>query len=161
MHSGNNGTSHRCHGATVSQMESPSGPVPFIVVGVDGSASSVTALRYAAAEARLRAAELHAVGAYVYSDSGQEAERATRRVNEAVDAALTNDVRLRREEVLVQVHEGAVPEVLHRASEGALLLVVGADARGILGRLVEGSVLPAMTHHVHVPTVIVPSDWQA
>ena len=144
----------------MSQPQSPSGPVPFIVVGVDGSASSVTALRYAAAEARLRAAALHAVGVYVYSDSGQEAQRATRRVNEAVNAALTDDASLRRDEVLVQVHEGAVPDVLHRASKGALLLVVGADARGVLGHLVEGSVLPAMTHHVHVPTVIVPNEWR-
>lgn len=137
-----------------------SGTAPFIVVGVDGSASSVTALRYAAAEARLRGAALHGVGVYIYDDSGREAERATQLVNGAVAAARESGDAW-PDEVTVTVEEGAVPEVLHRASTHALLLVVGADAHGFLGRLIEGSVLPAMTHHVHVPTVIVPTDWRA
>ncbi len=127
--------------------------------GLDGSASSITALHYAAAEAHLRDASLRVVGVYIYDDSAQEAERATQRVNDAVHAA--------RElgcpwpgEVDVTVHEGAVPDVLHRAASNAVLLVLGADGQGLLGRFIAGSVLPAMTHHVNVPTVIVPLDWR-
>lgn len=136
------------------------GARPFILVGVDGSASSVTALRYAAAEARLRGAAVHAVGVYIYGDSGNEAERATQLVTHAVAAA--RDIGgWWPEQVSVSAHEGPVPEVLHRLSRHAVLLVVGANAHGVLGRLIEGSVLPAMTRHVHVPTVIVPTDWHA
>lgn len=134
------------------------GTAPFVVVGVDGSASAVTALRYAAAEARLRGAALQAVGVYIYGDSGQEAERATQLVNIAVATARESGGSW-PDEVIITVYEGAVPEVLHRVSTHAVLLIVGADAHGVLGRLIEGSVLPAMTHHVHVPTVIVPTDW--
>lgn len=135
------------------------GTAPFLVVGVDGSASSVTALRYAAAEARLRGAALHAVGVYIYADSGQEAEQATQLVNDAVATARESGGSW-PDEVTITVYEGAVPDVLHRASTHAVLLIVGADAHGFIGRLIQGSVLPAMTHHVHVPTVIVPTHWR-
>jgi len=135
------------------------GTSPLIVVGVDGSDSSVTALRYAAAEARLRGAALHAIGVYIYGDSGEQAEQASQLVNAAVATARESGDPW-PDEVTVTVYEGAVPDVLHRASTDAVLLVVGADAHGVLGRLIKGSVLPKMTHHVHVPTVIVPTHWR-
>ena len=134
------------------------GTRPLVVVGVDGSDSSVTALRYAAAEARLRGAALHAVGVYIYGDSLEQAEQASRLLNAAVDTAREAGDPW-PDEVTLTVREGAVPDVLHRASTDAVLLVVGADAHGLLGRLIQGSVLPKMTHHVHVPTVIVPTHW--
>src|SRR5919107_5537563 len=53
------------HGAVLWQ-----GAASRVVVGVDGSADSVTALRFAAAEARLRGGELHVVHAWLDTVSG-------------------------------------------------------------------------------------------
>ena len=131
-----------------------------VVVGVDGSPASVTAVLYAVAEARLRGARVRAVSAYGYSDSGREAEIATTRAQQSIDRArLAAGDRWPDDEPDVQVAEGPVAEVLHAASRDAVLLVVGADPHGLLGRVLEGSVLPTLTWHVHVPTVIVPLDW--
>jgi len=73
-----------------------------VVIGVDGSAGSITALRFAAEEARLRGTTLHVVGAWEvpatayagaaggvgagFAELGAELEA---RTLEAIDTALT------------------------------------------------------------------------
>ncbi|MCW2622749.1 MAG: universal stress protein [Frankiales bacterium] len=129
-----------------------------VAVGVDGSASSVTALRYAVEEARHRGGRLRVIGVYPYDDAGLEAQRETKAVEAALaEVGLAADVAAGRVEVvLVQGRPGAA---LAEASAGAALLVVGAEAHSLLGRLVKGSVLPGLVQHVRVPTLVVPTGW--
>src|SRR5919202_2507591 len=109
-----------------------------IVVGVDGSAGSVLAVRWAATEARLRDAELRVVAAYhrqpsgLHVTAGRQAhpvadENASAVVHEAVTEARSNapDVEVRG----VALPGYAVPVLLHAAEEAALL-VVGARGEG-------------------------------
>jgi len=77
------------------------------------------------------------VGLYIYGDSGEQAEQATQLVNVAVATARESGGSW-PDEVTITVYEGAVPDVLHRASTHAGLLIVGADAHGVFGRLIQG-----------------------
>ena len=139
-------------------------------MGVDGSAGSVQALTWAAAEARLRGAPLTVVhawhqaspvafgGGYIGTPMLYDAElfeKAAQQVlDEAVDAVDTTDLAGPIRRTLIQ--DGA-SAALVEASSGAALLVVGArGVGGFLGLLV-GSVTTQVTHHASCPVVVVPA----
>lgn len=139
-----------------------------IVVGVDGSAGSAEALRFALAEAKLRGAKLKAVTAwtltYVAAPIGMMApideglipelhENARLVLEKAVDDALgvTPGV-----EVEQSVLEGTPAQVLVEAAQGADLLVVGTRGHGGFTGLLLGSVSQQAAHHAPCPVVIVP-----
>lgn len=149
-----------------------------IVVGVDGSDESARALRWAAVEARLRAATLVPVYAYDYNPSWQvygyaeaavavptpdqaeaEAMEADRRAEGLLDAALrevaddTAGVAVRPETVA----DRRATQVLVERSKAADLLVVGSRGRGGFAGLVLGSVSQQCAQHAACPVVIVPS----
>ena len=137
-----------------------------VVVGVDGSPGSVTALRFALEEARLRGTTLHVVGAWqvpalAYAEGagasmGDLGAELNTGAGKAIDDTLDGvDVR----DVPVEQHvlEGHPARVLLDAGAGADLLVVGSRGLGGFARMMLGSVGQEVTHHATCPTVIVPT----
>ena len=153
-----------------------------VVVGVDGSAGARDALRWAAAEARLREARLRVVHAsasgffgssgpgYGYPYIGGSAETAPR--------AGFSDLRRAAEELLEdaiagvetdvdglqierRVVAGDPADVLVRAVSERDLLVVGSRGHGGFAGLLLGSVSQRCAHHAPCPVVIVRSKKPA
>jgi len=139
-----------------------------IVVGVDGSAGSRAALRWAHAEAQLRGATLEAVTVWQLpvmawlpafgampppEDLSGEAER-------ALVATLAEEGVSSTEEVPVVsvVAEGAAAAALLDAADDADLLVVGSRGHGGFTELLLGSVSHQCVSHAPCPVVVVRSD---
>ena len=99
-----------------------------IVVGVDHCGASVTALRWAAAQARLRHTHLHVVHAWQPPGSRSQAEDVLRDLLAEAFAALPAGV----EQLAVQASPA---EALVAASHGAALLVLGSHVRGAFGEI--------------------------
>lgn len=133
-----------------------------IVVGVDGSAGSKEALRWAELQARRTDAELDAVIAWEYPAffgwapvSPDDVDFA-KVAEETLAAAVTEVVGRQWPSWLhTQVIEGYPPEVLVRAGEGAALLVVGCRGYGVLADALLGSVSTYCVHHATVPVTVI------
>ena len=132
-----------------------------IVVGVDGSGSSVLALRWAAHYAAQLAARLEVVMAWEYPASIGWATIAP-------DWSPADDVR----EVLAEsaraafgdqwpagmqfdVREGGAAKVLLEACQGATMLVVGSRGHGGFAGLLLGSVSANVAEHAPCPVLII------
>jgi nucleotide-binding universal stress UspA family protein len=137
-----------------------------IVVGVDGSEPSRRALSWAAHQARLTGASLHAVIAWGYPTLygwGPEypyvdfAEIAGKTLEQAVaDVVRPGEEIDVRQSVLVGHPAAALIDV----SRDAQLLVVGSRGHGgVVGALL-GSVSQYCAHHAHCPVVIVRADTE-
>ena len=134
-----------------------------VVVGVDGSAPSKAALRWALRQASLTGADVRAVGAWefpaFYSWEGgpmppEDFEQASRTaLNDAVDEAL------REQEYPVRIHReivhGHSAQVLLDQSAEADLLVVGSRGHGSFYGALLGSVSQQCAQHSTCPVVIV------
>ncbi|ROP35081.1 universal stress protein [Saccharothrix texasensis] len=134
-----------------------------IVVGVDGSPVSRTALRWAVEEAKLRGCAVEAVLAW-HVDYGMvigpvsatvaagidrdEVRESYRRVLDDVVAEVGPEVR-------AVLAEGDAREVLTKASEHAALLVVGSRGAGPIREVLLGSVSSHCVHHATCPVVVV------
>ncbi len=139
--------------------------VAVIVVGVDGSPASTRALRWAADEARLRAATLRVVNAwsYPYRDgeiahlSGQVAYNALGRqsAEQAMDSALRGIADVEVVTVECRVVEAQPAQALLEAAQDADLLVVGSRGRGGFSGMLLGSVSHQCALHAPCPVVIV------
>ena len=135
-----------------------------IVVGVDGSSTSVQALRWAADEAKRRGATVDVVHAWNYPYVGELAAMAARHVDRenieqearsvlstsVEEAGLPSDVVMER--ILV---EGNPAAALVLRAAGADLLVLGSRGRGGFAGLLLGSVSQQCAHHAACPVVIV------
>ena len=141
-----------------------------IVVGIDGSAESHRALRWALAQARCYDAQVEVIHVYSYTlpdvpDSAvgrpelvdeviaAAERRAGRVVEEAIAAAgeLAHDV-----EVAPNVIRGREPaEHILRAAEDAHLLVVGSRGVGGFARLLLGSVSKKCLDHARCTVMVV------
>jgi nucleotide-binding universal stress UspA family protein len=156
-----------------------------IIVGVDGSAGSEAALRWALAEARLRGSRvrvLHAfqVPALTYADIGMGAPASATRAGlaediERVRAAVEAESRKEVDEVLgrlggdvtngveleLDIVDGPAAQVLLEASRDAELLVVGSRGRGGFVGLLLGSVSQQCAQHPPCPVVIHPAPEEA
>jgi nucleotide-binding universal stress UspA family protein len=148
-------------------MTKPANSTPRrIVVGVDGSPSSLDALRWAVHEAEITGDTVEAVIAWHYSmaaggygwapmalesdiDLRPVAEKA---LAEAVDKAAGPD---RTVTVGQRVVEGNASTVLTDASADADLLVVGSRGHGTFTDALIGSVSQNCAHHAKCPVVIV------
>jgi len=138
--------------------------VGTIVVGVDGSASSVEALRFAAREARLRGATLHAVtawhipgvaygGGFAPSVNVRSFES---NAQESLDGALAKLGEEREGvSIVLKVREGHPAHVLAEEARGADMLVVGSRGHGGFTGLLLGSVSQQCAHHAPCPVAIV------
>ncbi|MFE2721846.1 universal stress protein [Kitasatospora sp. NPDC059327] len=138
-----------------------------ILVGIDGSAPSKAALRWAVGQAVLTGAAVQAVAAWEYPslygwlvpmvDDGFE--RAARRTLTAeVDEVAGRDRPVEIEESLVLGHAA---EVLLELAEDADLLVLGSRGRGTFARTLLGSVSARCAVHGSCPVVIVRADGTA
>jgi nucleotide-binding universal stress UspA family protein len=141
-----------------------------ILVGVDGSAESESAVQWAAREAAMRGAPLmlmHIIGpvmiswstgpylaaALQWQDDNAEAiiERARQVVQDSVDPARLPSVR-------TEIRKEGVAGSLIEASEHAQMVVMGTRGMGALGRALLGSVSTSVLHYGHGPVVIVHAD---
>jgi nucleotide-binding universal stress UspA family protein len=139
-----------------------------IVVGVDGSAGSRAALRWAHEEARLRGASLEVVTVWQFpvmtslpafgampppEDMSGEAEANLLRSLAAEGIASGDDVA-----VTTVVAEGAAAPALLDAATDAELLVVGSRGHGGFTGLLLGSVSQQCVSHGPCPVVVVRAD---
>ena len=153
----------RCSVAVVRSSPSPatrSASGPRIVVGLDGSAGSDGALRWALREAVERSALVEAVYAWQFPPVGSfvvtPVEGYEALAAGIVESARANAARWEpgvRLEVSSRV--GAAVPVLLRSSEEADLLVVGARGRGGFHELLVGSVGQQCANHSSCPVVVV------
>lgn len=138
-----------------------------IVVGVDGSAPSRAALRWAVEEARLREAELEVVHGWQYPnvyagaapfsafafDVGELEAAAKKELDEIVSEVDARGLAAPIRQTLVS---GVPAWGLIDAAKDADLLVVGSRGRGGFAGLLLGSVSQQVAHHAPCPLVIVP-----
>jgi nucleotide-binding universal stress UspA family protein len=140
---------------------------PRIVVGIDGSKSSVSALRWAIRQAGLTGAAVDAVIAWHYPDLAASGygmaavafespgfrESAAKIVADAISSATldrASDVPVR-----ARVAQGRAAQVLLDASAGASLLVVGSRGHGGFAGALLGSVSQHCVQHALCPVVVV------
>ena len=133
-----------------------------IIVGIDGSENSRTALRWAAAEARLRAAHLKILTAYSWTwpdefDGLSELpEGLGQRFEEVASEAIAE---ARVLEPGVEVTGAAVPgdpaAALLEAGRTAAMVVVGNRGHGGFASLLLGSVSQQVATHAAGPVVVV------
>jgi nucleotide-binding universal stress UspA family protein len=136
-----------------------------IVVGVDGSEESRSALEWALAEAEAHGASVVAVTAWhlpvgvAMEGAGWHPELFDERLEEEarqrLDAALRS-VPDRPVEVTPVVQMGNAAQVLLAHAADADLLVVGARGHGGFTGLLLGSVSQQCATHATCPTVIIP-----
>ena len=139
-----------------------------IVVGVDGSAASDEALRWAAGEARRNGDRIVAVNAWSYpvmiggvfaASSGFDAGFddlevwAKQTLADSVHRVMGDHNRIGVEEV---VTHGSAAQVLLELAQDADLLVVGTSGHGTVAGLVLGSISLHCATHATCPVVLVP-----
>ncbi len=133
-----------------------------IVVGVDGSESSIGALRRAARIADALDLSIEAVTTWEYpitgdsdyyypADDWSPESDAQRIAAEAVATAFPDGKPARLSSVTI---EGASGRVLIERSEGAFLLVVGSRGHGGFAGLLLGSVSQACAQHARCPVLV-------
>ncbi len=141
-----------------------------IVVGVDGSALSVAALRWALDEASLRHVGVHVVLAWAMPPvMGMAPVLSPSEVDFHAAAEAQLDAILSEQDVTAEGRPGDSPltrEVVERspargllaaADAGASLLVVGSRGHGGFAGLLLGSVSQQCVAHAHCPVVVVHS----
>lgn len=142
---------------------------PTIVVGVDGTAASLTALRWAADEARQRGAGLLVVRTWDPQFSAPYAAPADEwtRAQQCADAGAGLCAQLDAvfgpqlpDGVSSELTQGIAERVLVDRSAGAGLLVLGSVAAPLLGGRTIGSVVRACLRRAHCPVVVVSAEEQ-
>lgn len=136
-----------------------------IVVGVDGSAPSVEATRWAAAEAVLHHRPLHLVHAYAWPGATVAfaapvygwTEATAREQADAIVAEAVAAARAAAADVVVTGHSvfGPIAQTLVDLSRDASLVVVGDRGHGGFASLLLGSVASAVAAHASSPVTVV------
>ncbi len=141
-----------------------------IVVGIDGSPGSRTALAWAMTQARLTGATIEAIAAWQesvmplgsgypvgetgYLDGRSVAEVAQKIADDTV-AAVTAELG-EPADVRTRTVMGHPAQVLAEAAVGAQLLVVGSRGHGTFAGMLLGSVSQHCVQHAPCPVVVVP-----
>lgn len=163
----------------------PGAAMGTIVVGVDGSAGSDAALRWALEEAGLRGSRVRVVHAYQspelsYVEAGfgaggvmgarafdENAEAVHRAVETEAGELIENTLRRVRPdageslEIEAAAIAGSAAQTLIESARGAELLVVGSRGRGGFSGLLLGSVSQQCAQHPPCPVVILPPVSEA
>ncbi|WP_371675443.1 universal stress protein [Streptomyces sp. NBC_01276] len=149
----------RCPVVVVGDAEHISQQPPYVVAGIDGSASATAALGFAFDEADLRGAGLRVICVWqpplIMPDDEEVALRAQRTLLSEATAGLSEkypDVHVTHE-----VLTGHPVEELARAAEHALSVVVGRRGRGGYTGMRIGSVVHGLLHRAHCPVITVPT----
>jgi nucleotide-binding universal stress UspA family protein len=143
------------------ERDAPSRPV---VVGVDGSPESATALHWAAEHARVRELPLRVVHAWSLAQTQpdrvddlfhvtEQRDRSRREIERMLDAVVAAD---QRSSTVISLLDGNPVEVLLEAAEDAGLLVVGSRGEGGIARLLLGSTSAACLQHAVCDVAVVP-----
>lgn len=147
-----------CPVVVVGEGELPtSGPV---VVGVDGSEFGTHALRYAIAEAALRGTTVRAVSAYgvLHPAFGTDPEMVAR-MRAEVDADATDTITSALDDASVDVEkvavEGPAAEAILDHARDAQLVVVGTHGKGLVRRILLGSVSRQVLNDADLPVAVV------
>lgn len=135
----------------------PAGPV---AVGIDGSPTSTSALRWAAREALARNATLRVVHAWelppLVGQAGAELGIALEEGAQTVLDEAAADPASAGVEVEARLVYGGSAHALLDAGVDASLVVVGSRGLGRFGRVLLGSTSRQLVHHAPCPTVVVP-----
>lgn len=137
-------------------MTDASGPQK-IVVGIDGSASSIDAFRWAVRQAQLTGSHVEAVMAWQYPTEvvpagTQDFEAESRRaLDGAIEGAFSGPPPVR---VTPVVEEGESAPTLVRRSKDAALLVIGSRGHGSFVGMLVGSVSQYCVTHAHCPVLV-------
>ncbi len=151
---------------TVEVMTMTDTKVPRIVVGIDGSATSLGALRFAIGEARRRGGTVDAVHGWTVPYYGDftgvmpyPGEQMASAAEQLMTDALAN-IEGEKGDVVVtgRVVEGAPAFAITEASKGADLVVVGRRGHGGFIGLLLGSVAQQVAYHADCPVVLVPAE---
>jgi len=139
----------------------PDGP-PAIVVGVDGSVSSVAALRYAAGLAPALSLPLHALAVWDYPTfvyggfyptlDWSPLDDAKRILNHVVEEVFGDSP---PSWLTSRTRRGRPAEVLIAESSHAEIVVLGSRGHGGFAGLLLGSVSAACAEHGHCPVLVV------
>ncbi|QGN33508.1 universal stress protein [Microlunatus sp. Gsoil 973] len=143
---------------------SSSPTTPRIVVGVDGSPSSLAALRWSKYLAPLVGAEIEAIttwkvppallaGSLFDPDVLEQIARST--LESAVRDVFDGSVQTK---VVQTTREASPVDCLVEASSSATLVLVGNRGRGGFAGMVIGSVSSAVAAHAHCPVLVVHGD---
>ena len=141
-------------------MTTQSGTGPIVVVGVDGSACSTDALRWARDYARAVGGTVHPViswqvptsyGWALATEGADFAGAAEQALKEATAAVFTDD----DVPMVPHVAEGPPAAVLVEASKNAALLVVGSHGHGAFAGMLLGSVSQHCVTHAACPVVVI------
>ena len=137
----------------------------LIVVGVDGSPSSIKALEWGIGQAALTGASVEAVTAWHFPnsygaplpDSGDYPADAAEILEKAIATARNVCTGPGEAEVKIDryVAEGPAAEILLDRARHARLLVVGNRGHSGLSEALLGSVSQYLVHHAHSPVVII------
>jgi nucleotide-binding universal stress UspA family protein len=143
-----------------------SDPIQRIVVGVDGSESSLAALEWALRQAELTGSTLEVITtwewptnygwAYPFPPEYDPQADAQKMLSDALDPLLVAHADVPVESTVVEGHPAPV---LLKASEGAELLVVGSRGHGEFAGMLIGSVSEHCTANAHCPVLVLrPSE---
>jgi nucleotide-binding universal stress UspA family protein len=135
-----------------------------ILVGVDGSSSSIDALHWAARQATLTGAQLQVVAAWHYPvslgwapawpDDWDPAAEATTGLKAVVDRELAGYDGLKITQKVVEGHPAEILVALALADD-AVLLVVGSRGHGAFSGMLLGSVSEHCAAAASCPVVVV------
>ncbi|HKC28107.1 MAG TPA: universal stress protein [Jatrophihabitans sp.] len=135
-----------------------------IVVGVDGSDGSRSALRWAALFAGVMDARIDAVTVWEFVSSfgwsalpplSQPHEEIEKKLQQIVDDVFGPD---RPAGLETHVYEGSAASTLVTLGEHATMIVVGSRGHGQFAGLLLGSVSARVAEHAPCPVVVVHSD---
>ena len=138
-----------------------------IVVGIDASPRSLTALAWAMKEAAVKKVPLTVItveivaasgwgGSQVYGADYELRDKAQKAAEEAVASTAQTLGADAPESVTVQALLGQPAEQLIEAAKEADQLVLGRRGLGGFNRLTLGSVTSAVVHHAGCPVTIIP-----
>lgn len=134
-----------------------------IVVGVDGSESSLAALRWGVRQAKLTGAPLDIVSTWEWPASYlgwgtpvppdyDPADEARRQLDKAVSAVLTPGDAIEARQSVIEGHPAPVLEALSKTAD---LVVVGSHGHGEFAGILLGSVSQHCVTHCRCPVVVI------